>query len=1077
MRPLVVVREHVGGAFSAHPAADPALVCFGSDLEAVLGELRLFLSSYLPKAGAAVVQQLVMPEEATLEQVTAALPYGPARSKRLRTPVGLSALFVPAQRGARWVLIPALDHVCYVPGERLSETHEISAREIERLAHASDFDGGAYLSLLPPLSTSIARIEVELEVERGQSATRANEARAAERKRKQAQALLERIGRPLSPQWKLLQHREQEVSALRALLDGSERTSIVLVGREGAGKSALIQAAMGTKVQPLSRALYVTSGAELVAGQSFVGQLEEQVEAVMKAVELLDAVLYFEALDDLFAGRQGGYQDLASLMRRFMVEGRVRLVGELTAERYDRLQYQQVSFFSYLQKLEVPALTKAQTLDVLLARRLSREAASVLLELTERYYPDAAQPGAAVRFADELAALHGNEIQADDVYRATSARTGVPDFLLRDERSLLLGDVMRFFRSHIIGQHEAIEQVAEVLCRIKAGVAPANRPLATFLFVGPTGVGKTELAKALARFLFGSAERLARFDMSEYRGPLAAERLIRGTDREDGVLTRRIREQPFTVLLLDEIEKADPGVFDLLLQVSGEGRLSDAQGKLAHFNNAIIIMTSNLGSQHQNAPPGFGSAAALGRDHYLREVREHFRPEFVNRLDRIVAFDPLTREEMREVSELSIERVRRREGFDERSVTLEVSREAALKLAEDGYSAAYGARGLRRHLEQALVAPVASVLAGLGARARGSLVSVRLPAEEAAAGDAIGNLESAGLRISVIGRADPKRKNAAGALEISALRRELATHCKLAPLLELRERIAELTAELSTPQRWAKAPKMRGMVLGELTAEHARLSELVRPLDEAQRELEAIESMVVAGLSEGGAPELFAEDAKKAHRGFSEHLIPALLAKSSEHEVALVAHELDEQRVLLRWLLPLLEYTREKRWQVLVHVDRDEGAELEFRDRRWGPARPRDEYVERYGKATEHPFRNVLVRVKGHAAGALLSFQAGRWIYPQPKTPGELWVRVGATRYDLAGPALDHPWLSPVIELAVGRKQSRRFDLRPEAEVGRRDVLYDDVTEENFYRHYERMILPLVVAAARGRALYLPEIP
>src|SRR6476659_384561 len=137
VKPLVVVREHPGGIVSAHPAAEPSLVCFGSDREAVLDELRLFLSSYLPKAGADVVQRLVVPEEATLEEVTAALPYGGPRDRRLRTPVALGALFVPARRDARWVLIPALDLVCYVPGERLGETQPIAAREIERRLHAS----------------------------------------------------------------------------------------------------------------------------------------------------------------------------------------------------------------------------------------------------------------------------------------------------------------------------------------------------------------------------------------------------------------------------------------------------------------------------------------------------------------------------------------------------------------------------------------------------------------------------------------------------------------------------------------------------------------------------------------------------------------------------------------------------------------------------------------------------------------------------------------------------------------------------------------------------------------------------
>jgi ATP-dependent Clp protease ATP-binding subunit ClpC len=336
------------------------------------------------------------------------------------------------------------------------------------------------------------------------------------------------------------------------------------------------------------------------------------------------------------------------------------------------------------------------------------------------------------------------------------------------------------------------------------------------MFLGPTGVGKTELSKALARFLFGSAERMARFDMSEYTDPYAADRLIRGTERADGVLTRRVREQPFGVVLLDEIEKAHASVFDLLLQVAGEGRLSDGRGKVAHFDNTIIILTSNLGAQHRRARVGFGDAGPDDDDgYYLAQVERHFRPELVGRLDGIVSFSSLSSEQIKRVARLSVERIGRRAGLEGREIRLFVSERALDTLAEQGFSASYGARGLRRFLEQALVAPLASLVSALGREATGAVIVVQTTPEtetelEPAVRAAITEHYPAAVPPLTFGRISisallPRRRQreaaGSGVAAVSRMRRAVRRWHVLPVLMEARDRLSELTVQLAQAKR------------------------------------------------------------------------------------------------------------------------------------------------------------------------------------------------------------------------------------------------------------------------------------
>jgi ATP-dependent Clp protease ATP-binding subunit ClpB len=264
----------------------------------------------------------------------------------------------------------------------------------------------------------------------------------------------------------------------------------------------------------------------------------------------------------------------------------------------------------------------------------------------------------------------------------------------------------------VIGQDSAVSAVANALRRARAGLSDPNRPIGSFIFLGPTGVGKTELARALAEFMFDDERAMVRIDMSEYMERHAVARLIGAPPgyvgfEEGGQLTEAVRRRPYSVLLLDEIEKAHADVFNVLLQLLDDGRLTDGQGRIVDFTNTVVIMTSNIGSQLL----ADGIDEDIAEERVLGALRDHFRPEFLNRVDEIVVFGRLDREQLAEIVELQVARLRRR--LDERGVELELTDAAAELLAREGYDPAYGARPLKRLVQRRIENPLAQrILAG-----------------------------------------------------------------------------------------------------------------------------------------------------------------------------------------------------------------------------------------------------------------------------------------------------------------------------------------------------------------------------
>ena len=284
------------------------------------------------------------------------------------------------------------------------------------------------------------------------------------------------------------------------------------------------------------------------------------------------------------------------------------------------------------------------------------------------------------------------EVTPDTIAEVVSAWTGIPaGKMMQGETEKLLA-MEQELATQVVGQKVAVQAVSDAVRRSRAGVADPDRPLGSFLFLGPTGVGKTELAKALAGFLFDDERAMVRIDMSEYGEKHSVARLVGappgyvGYD-QGGQLTEAVRRRPYTVVLFDEVEKANPEVFDVLLQVLDEGRLTDGQGRTVDFRNTIIILTSNLG-------------AGGTPEQMMEAVKRHFKPEFINRLDDVVIFEPLSAEQLTSIVDIQINELARR--LAARRLTLHVSDAARLWLAERGYDPAYGARPLRRLIQQAV---------------------------------------------------------------------------------------------------------------------------------------------------------------------------------------------------------------------------------------------------------------------------------------------------------------------------------------------------------------------------------------
>jgi ATP-dependent Clp protease ATP-binding subunit ClpC len=539
---------------------------------------------------------------------------------------------------------------------------------------------------------------------------------------------LEQAGRNLSRltldgKLPLPRFREQPIAAVMSALQRGR--SVLLVGDVGVGKTSIVHG-VAHELPRVARDLWELPTMAVLANTRYLGEWQSKAEAILQTLKQKRGILYFtDVWNVLTVGvSSNDPSSLFDYIRPRMLSGELQVVGEVTPERFQAMQLTP-ALTSLFDVVHVPSLEDAQiesiASDYAAARPIPMDARSVrdLLALCKRFLPADRGPGQVLRLIHRIGDYQREKIainEPEQIDQAFSEKvfaiyTGLPRFVVSRSTTLPAKDIRDWFRERIIGQERAVEAVVEVITLFKAGLHDPNRPIGTLLFVGPTGVGKTELAKALARFLFGSESRLLRFDLSEFKDYHAFQMLVGDPEKplQPARLLDPVRTQPFQVILFDEIEKAHPNVWDMLLQLLDEGHVSPPYGARTSFRNTIVIATSNVGSQDA-LRQSIGFVPSQPEQIPIKALESVFRPELLNRFQHIVTFDGLTRENVRHIARREIRQLLAREGITSRNLAVEVGDDLLEALVEAGFDREYGARALKRQVQQRVLFPIAGRL-------------------------------------------------------------------------------------------------------------------------------------------------------------------------------------------------------------------------------------------------------------------------------------------------------------------------------------------------------------------------------
>ena len=506
---------------------------------------------------------------------------------------------------------------------------------------------------------------------------------------------------------------------------------LLVSGEPYVGKTSFLKLLAG-RIGADDWRIFQASGADLQAGQMYIGQLEGRIREALKELDVGQKIIWYVP-DLLGLALSGTHQSQsASILDQILpaiTAGRVQIWTEASLAAATKLQQLKPALRRHLEIVRMEEMDEEGALGLAgsLAKRLEKTTGATIDASFARTSVDVAQsyltamhlPGSALSLM-KMTAIRSEKANVKrlgrhEVLETLSQLTGLPLSILDGTERLSLDEVRDFFQARVIGQPEAVAAIVERVAMLKSGLNDPGKPIGVFLFAGPTGTGKTELAKTVADYLFGSVDRMVRLDMSEYQTYEGAQKILGGGNlpADAETLVARIRKQPFSVVLLDEFEKAHPQIWDLFLQVFDEGRLTDATGQTADFRHCLIILTSNLGATAHRDTGSIGfkpSSSGFTDEQIQKAISQTFRPEFQNRLDKIIVFKPLTRELMRGILMKELGRIFERRGLKDRAWAVEWDATALEFLLEKGFSPEMGARPLKRAIDHYVIAPLAETI-------------------------------------------------------------------------------------------------------------------------------------------------------------------------------------------------------------------------------------------------------------------------------------------------------------------------------------------------------------------------------